>query len=463
MANAILMPRMSDSMVEGTLTKWLKQEGDVLKNGDLIAEIETDKATQEVECFEPGVLLKQTVAAGGVVPVGGPICIVGAAGEDISALLAKAATDTSIQSSKVKAESSTKAADEKRAPVAPPSEPSAPVTPVQPIIAAEFKNAARGAVIEGQATDQAVAEGELEGRLRASPLARKLAAEKGISLYQVKGTGPGGRINIQDVQDALEGKGGVRAPLAPVEGGAGAAFVAVSSQRTGTDEKIPLSNMRKTIARRLQESKQQVPHFYSTIEVDAEPLQAFREQLNAGLAKTAGALKLSVNDLVLKAVALAAKEVPEVNAAWEGDSITRFAAVHVSFAVSLPTGLITPVVRDADIKPLKQVAIEAKELGKRAKEKGLKPDEFTGGTITVSNLGMFGVDSFQAIVNPPQALIVAVASILEKPVVKGGQIVVGHTMKLTVSGDHRAVDGSDGAKFLVALKNILENPTLLVL
>jgi pyruvate dehydrogenase E2 component (dihydrolipoamide acetyltransferase) len=162
-------------------------------------------------------------------------------------------------------------------------------------------------------------------------------------------------------------------------------------------------------------------------------------------------------------VALAAKEVPEVNAAWEGDSITRFAAVHVSFAVSLPTGLITPVVRDADIKPLKQVAIEAKELGKRAKEKGLKPDEFTGGTITVSNLGMFGVDSFQAIVNPPQALIVAVASILEKPVVKGGQIVVGHTMKLTVSGDHRAVDGSDGAKFLVALKNILENPTLLVL
>jgi pyruvate dehydrogenase E2 component (dihydrolipoamide acetyltransferase) len=237
----------------------------------------------------------------------------------------------------------------------------------------------------------------------------------------------------------------------------------VSSQRTGTDEKIPLSNMRKTIARRLQESKQQVPHFYSTIEVDAEPLQAFREQLNAGLAKTAGALKLSVNDLVLKAVALAAKEVPEVNAAWEGDSITRFAAVHVSFAVSLPTGLITPVVRDADIKPLKQVAIEAKELGKRAKEKGLKPDEFTGGTITVSNLGMFGVDSFQAIVNPPQALIVAVASILEKPVVKGGQIVVGHTMKLTVSGDHRAVDGSDGAKFLVALKNILENPTLLVL
>ena len=460
MANAILMPRMSDSMVEGTLTKWLKKEGDVLKNGDLIAEIETDKATQEVECFEPGVLLKQTVAEGGVVPVGGPICIIGKSGEDISGLLATAASDTSVQASKVKAESSTKAADEKRAPVAPPSEPSAPTTPVQPVVAAEFKNAARGAVIESQAVDEAAEKGELAGRLRASPLARKIAADKGVNLYNVKGTGPGGRITAEDVQAALEGKGGASA-LAPVEGGSPS--FAPSAQRTGTDEKIPLTNMRKTIARRLQESKQQVPHFYSTIEVDAEPLQAFRQQLNTGLAATSTKLKLSVNDLVLKAVALAAKEVPEVNAAWEGDSITRFAAVHVSFAVSLPTGLITPVVRDADIKPLKQVAFEAKELGKRAKEKGLKPDEFTGGTITVSNLGMFGVDSFQAIVNPPQAVIVAVASIIEKPVVKDGQIVVGHTMKLTLSGDHRAVDGSDGARYLVALKNILENPTLLVL
>lgn len=461
MANAILMPRMSDSMVEGTLTKWLKKEGDVLKNGDLIAEIETDKATQEVECFEPGVLLKQTVAEGGVVPVGGPICIVGSAGEDISALLAQAAADTSVQASKVKAESDTKSADEKRAPVAPPSEASAAVTPVQPVVAAEFKNAARGAIIEGQATDVASSEGELAGRLRASPLARKLAAEKGVSLFQVKGTGPGGRITVQDVQNVLDGKG-ARAPLAAVEGGVSAPFAPVADRSTA-DEKIALSNMRKTIARRLQESKQQVPHFYSTVEVDAEPLQAFREQMNAGLAATAAGLKFSVNDLVLKAVALAAKEVPEVNSSWEGDSIKRYAAVHVSFAVSLPTGLITPVVRDADIKPLKQLAFEAKALGKRAKEKGLKPDEFTGGTITVSNLGMFGIDSFQAIVNPPQAVIVAVASIVEKPVVKNGAIVVGHTMKLTLSGDHRAVDGTDGAKFLVVLKSILENPTLLVL
>jgi len=462
MANAILMPRMSDSMVEGTLTKWLKKEGDVLKNGDQIAEIETDKATQDVECFEDGVLLKVTVAEGGVVPVGGTICIVGKPGEDISSLLAQASADNSVQASKVKAESDTKAADEKRAPVAPPSEPSAPVTPVQPVIAAEFKNSARGAVLEGQAMDPAASEGELEGRLRASPLARKVAAEKGISLYNVKGTGPGGRITVQDVQDALEGKG-ARAPLAPVQGGAAAAF-APSGVRTGTDERIPLSGMRKTIARRLQESKQTVPHFYSTIEVDAAPMMAFREQINAGLAASGATLKLTVNDLVLKASALAAKEVPEVNAAWDGDAILRFAAVHVSFAVSLPTGLITPVVRDADIKSLKQVAVEAKELGKRAKEKGLKPDDYTGGTITVSNLGMFGVESFHAIVNPPQAIILAVAAVQKVPVVNAeGAIVPGLRMKLTVSGDHRAVDGTDGARYLVAVKNILENPTLLVL
>ncbi|MEK7391777.1 MAG: E3 binding domain-containing protein, partial [Fibrobacterota bacterium] len=293
MANAILMPRMSDSMVEGTLTKWLKKEGDALKSGDLIAEIETDKATQEVECFEAGVLLKQTVVEGGVVPVGGPICIIGKPGEDISGMLAQAAQDISVQSSKVKAESTTKAADEKRAPVAPPSEASAPTTPVQPVIAAEFKNAARGAVIETQAMDEAADKGEIAGRLRASPLARKIAAEKGVSLYNVKGTGPGGRITVEDVQGALEGKSG-RSPLAPVEGGS-PSFAGVAL-REGVDQKIPLTNMRKTIARRLQESKQQVPHFYSTIEIDAEPLTAFRQQLNTGLAATSTRLKLSVND-----------------------------------------------------------------------------------------------------------------------------------------------------------------------
>ena len=464
MANAILMPRMSDSMVEGTLTKWLKKEGDQLRNGDLIAEIETDKATQEVECFEPGVLLKQTVAEGGVVPVGGSICIVGKVGDDISSLLAKASSDTSVQASKVKTESDARAADEKRAPQASPSEPSPPTTPAQPVVAVEFRNAARGAVIESPAVDDASSEGELQGRLRASPLARRIAAGGGVDLHRVRGTGPGGRIMVQDVQDALEGKG-PRGPLAQVEGSASAlaAWTPQGLERE-PDERIPLSNMRKTIARRLQESKQTIPHFYSTIEVDTAPMAAFREQVNAGLAATGASFKLTVNDLVLKAVALAARDVPEVNASWENDSIVRYSAVHVSFAVSLPSGLITPVVRDADLKPLKQVALEAKELGRRAKEKGLKPEEFTGGTITVSNLGMFGVDSFQAIVNPPQALIVAVAGIHRVPVVDAsGAIVPGQRMKITVSGDHRAVDGSDGARFLVALKGILENPTLLVL
>jgi pyruvate dehydrogenase E2 component (dihydrolipoamide acetyltransferase) len=460
MANAILMPRMSDSMTEGTLTKWLKKEGDRVKNGDLVAEIETDKATQEVECFEEGVILRQTVAAGGVVPVGGPICIVGKPGEDISSLLAQAATDTSVQAAIVKAETAERTHHEKRAPAPGPSEPSAPTTPAQPVVATEFRNAARGAVIEGQGTDPARGEGELGSRLRASPLARKLAAEKGISLYQVKGTGPGDRIVAQDIQDALDGKGR-RAPLAPVEGGLSQMSVSVPR---GADERIPLTGMRKTIARRLAESKATVPHFYTTIELDAGPLMAFREGLNKGLAAVGDSLKISVNDLVLKAAALGAVEVPEVNSAWGDEAITRFAAVHLAFAVSLPTGLITPTIRDADIKPLRQLAAEAKELGRRAKEKGLKPEEFTGGTLTVTNLGMFGVSHFQAIVNPPQAVILAVGAILKKPVVDAqGAIVAGNVLALTLSGDHRAVDGSDGARYLVAVKNLLENPTLLLL
>jgi pyruvate dehydrogenase E2 component (dihydrolipoamide acetyltransferase) len=461
MANAILMPRMSDSMTEGTLTKWLKNEGDAVKNGDLIAEIETDKATQEVECFEVGVILRRMVAEGGVVPVGGSICIVGKPGEDISSLLAQASSDTSVQAAMAKAENEEKNDHEKRAPGPSPSQPSAPSTPAQPVVAAEFRNAARGAVIEAQGSDPAASEGELVSRLRASPLARKIAAEKGLSLYDVKGTGPAGRITSEDVRSALEGSGR-RAPLAAVEGGLSQVSVSVAAFRE--DERIPLSGMRKTIARRLAESKATIPHFYATMEVDAKPLNAFREGLNKGLAAQGDKLKISVNDLVLKACALGAANVPEVNVSWDGDALVRHAAVHLSFAVSLPSGLITPTIRDADIKPLKQLAAEAKELGKRAKEKGLKPEEFSGGTLTVSNLGMFGISHFQAIVNPPQSVIVAVGAILKKPVVDAsGQIVAGEVMTLTLSGDHRSVDGSDGARYLVSVKNLLENPTLLLM
>jgi len=469
MATAILMPRMSDSMTEGTLTKWLLPEGSPVKNGDLLAEIETDKATQEVECFEDGVILKRVVPEGGVVPVGGSICIVGKAGEDISALLAQVASGTAEQTEKVKTESVQKEADEKRAPVAPPSQASAPTAPVQIVMVAPVIPT-NGALIEVQAADPAFAEGGLEGRLRASPLARRIAANRGISLNLAKGTGPGGRITARDVQEALEGKGR-RAPLAAVDGSAPSAPVAVGAS-TGpvtrvaapSDERIPLSNMRKTIARRLAESKATIPHFYCTVDVDATPLSEFRESLNKGLAKQGDVLKISVNDLVLKACAQAVKQVPEVNASWDNDAILRHGAVHLSFAVSLPTGLITPTVRDADRKSLRELALEAKELGKRAKEKGLKPEEFTGGTLTVTNLGMFGVSHFQAIVNPPQAAIVAVGGILKKPVVnEAGEIVAGQVMTLTLSGDHRVVDGSDGARYLVAVKALLENPGLMLL
>jgi pyruvate dehydrogenase E2 component (dihydrolipoamide acetyltransferase) len=466
MATAILMPRMSDSMTEGTLTKWLVPEGAAVKNGDLIAEIETDKATQEVECFEDGVVLKRTVPEGGVVPVGGTICVVGKSGEDIGSLLAQAATGTAEQNEKVKTESDKKSADEHRAPAAPPSEPTPVVVAPAPVIVAPVAPVT-GAIVEVQAFDAAFSEGAIDGRLRASPLARRLAASKGISLHQAKGTGPGGRVTARDIQDALEGKGR-RAALAPVEGPAPAPAAGSATgsvlPAAAANERIVLSNMRKTIAKRLAESKSTIPHFYCTVDIDATPLSAFRESLNKGLAAQGDDAKFSVNDLVLKAAALAAKKVPEVNASWDGDAILRHGAVHLSFAVSLPTGLITPVVRDADRKPLRQVAAEAKELGKRAKEKGLKPEEFTGGTLTVTNMGMFGVSHFQAIVNPPQAAILAVGAILKKPVVDAaGNVVAGQVLSLTLSGDHRVVDGADGARYLQAVKILLENPSLLLI
>lgn len=458
MATAILMPRMSDSMTEGTLIKWLKSENDPVRAGDMLCEIETDKATQEVECFEDGVLLKQTLVEGGVVPVGGTICILGKAGEDISELLAQAMKNNSQQAAVAKEEQSTKAADEARAPAPAESSVAAPTAPV-PVPKTDSEPKVIG-VADPFAGPREATPDDMGGRLKASPLARKIAAEKGVSLYHVKGTGPGGRIVRQDVLDALAGKG-YRAPLAPVTGGAPVATGIVTAP--AQDQKIPLSGMRRTIARRLSESKQTIPHVYTTVEVDAAPMAALRVQLNAALAASGEEMKISVNDLVLKATAQALVEEPEINAAWQEDHILRYGAVHLSFAVSLESGLVTPTIRHAEQKSLRQVALEAKALGKRAKARELKPEEFTGGTFTVSNMGMMGVDVFQAIVNPPQAGILAVGQVREVPVVHDGQIVPGTRMSLTLSSDHRVVDGAGGARFLAALKRRLENPTLLLL
>ena len=416
MANIIDMPKLSDTMTVGTLAKWLKKEGDVVKSGDMIAEVETDKATMELECFFDGTLLKIFAPGGSKVALGAPLCAIGKPGETVVAPEPKAAP----------AAASAKAAAPAPAPTPAPAAPKAPA----PAPAASTPAAAPA------------------GRVKISPLARKLAAEKGVDPAGVAGSGPGGRIVRADVLAAASSPRAA-APAAVNRSGP------VQEERT-----VAVSSMREAIARRLVESKTQLPHFYLEIEIDAAPLLAIREQLNRGL-ETAG-VKLSVNDFVLKAAAEALRHVPQVNASWLGDSIRYHGAAHVSFAVAIEDGLITPVVRDAHLKDVFQISTEAKALGKRAKEKKLKPDEFTGGTFCVSNLGMMGIPRFSAIINPPNAAILAVGTIVKKPVVREEAIAIGQMMTLTLSCDHRVVDGAVGASYLNALKSLLESPALLL-
>ena len=415
MANIIDMPKLSDTMTVGTLAKWLKKEGDLVKAGDMLAEVETDKATMELECFFDGTLLKIFAPGGSKVALGAPLCAIGKPGETVVA------------------------PEPKTAPAA-PAKASPPAPAPAPAPAAQ-KAPAPAPAAPAPATAPA-------GRVKISPLARKLAAEKGIDPAGVTGSGPGGRVVRVDV---------IAAASAPRS----AAPAAVSRSGPVQEERtVAVSGMREAIARRLVESKTQLPHFYLEIEIDAAPLLSIREQLNRGL-ETAG-VKLSVNDFVLKAAAEALRLVPQVNASWLGDSIRYHGAAHVSFAVAIEDGLITPVVRDTHLKDVFQISTEAKALGKRAKEKKLKPDEFTGGTFCVSNLGMMGIPRFSAIINPPNAAILAVGAIVKKPVVRDDLITVGQTMTLTLSCDHRVVDGAVGASYLNALKSLLESPALLL-
>ena len=402
MAQLIDMPKLSDTMTVGTLVKWLKKEGDVIKAGDMLAEVETDKATMELESFFAGTLLKIFSAAGAQVAIGDPLCAIGKPGEVVAAPAPKAAAPAPAAS--------------------PGTEPA-------------------------------------RGRIRISPLAKKLAEEKKIDVTRVPGSGPGGRIVRADILAAEKNPPAPKAATPPAAG----AFTGGAPAKTGpiqAERAVPVSTMRGVIAKRLLESKTQIPHFYLDIEVDAAPLLAIREQLNTGLEKEG--VKLSVNDFILKASAEALRRVPAVNGSWEGTQIRYFGAAHVSFAVAIEDGLITPVVRDAHLKSVFAISAEAKSLGKRAKEKKLTPAEVTGGTFCVSNLGMMGIPKFNAIINPPNAAILAVGAAVTNPVVKHGQIVVGQTMTLTLSCDHRVVDGLVGAQFLGALKALLESPALLL-
>ena len=431
MANITLMPKLSDTMTVGTLVKWLKKEGDVIKTGDMLAEVETDKATMELESYFDGTLLKIFSPAGSQLPIGAALCAIGKPGEKVEAPAPKAA-------------------------------PAAAPTPAAPVVAAPAPAPVAVAAPAPKPAAPAAAPAAPAGRVKISPLARKLAEEKRIDFTRVKGTGPGGRIVRADILAAEKNPPTAAAKPARAEAAPTWGYRSVLDKSPVQAESFaPASNMRATIARRLLEAKTTIPHFYLDIEVDAAPLLALREQLNAGLAKDG--VKLSVNDFVLKAAAAALRAIPGVNTSWTGTGIQSHSAIHVSFAVAIEDGLITPVIRDTDGKTLFQISAEAKSLGGRAKDKKLQPAEFTGGTFCVSNLGMAGVDRFCAIINPPNAAILAVGATVKKPVVKDDEIVIGQRMTLTLSCDHRVVDGLLGAKFLNAVKAHLESPSLLLL
>jgi len=452
MAQIINMPKLSDTMTVGTLVKWLKPEGASVKSGDILAEVETDKATMELESFFDGTLLKQFVALGSQVPIGGPLCAIGEPGEKVDAPAAPPAP------AKPAAVPAPAPAPVSTPPPAPKVTQQIPPTPTPQAPAAQSPAVQPG--IHDASSAPAVSPGS-GSRPRISPLARKLAAEKGVDYSSLQGSGPGGRIIQADILLA--------AKQATASAGTASALTnAPSFLEKGpiqTEELVPVSNMRATIARRLVESKTQIPHFYLEVEIDAEPLLAVRAQLNAGLGKEG--VKLSVNDFILKGAAAALRVVPAVNCSWEVDAsgqpvIHRHAAAHVSFAVAIEDGLITPVIRNTPQKTVFQISTEARELSALAKGRKLKPEQYSGGTFCISNLGMMGVERFTAIINPPNAAILAVGTTVKKPVVQNDQIVVGQRLSLFLSCDHRVVDGATGARYLAALKELLEKPALLL-
>jgi pyruvate dehydrogenase E2 component (dihydrolipoyllysine-residue acetyltransferase) len=443
MAQILNMPRLSDTMSEGRLIKWHKKEGDKVAPGDILAEVETDKANMDFESFDEGVLLKILIGDGQTAPVGGPVAIIGKAGEDVSDLLAKVKSGEPAPAPKAAAPApATPKPAEKQAPAAPVE--TKPVAKPQPAPAPQTRTP----------TPTAPSGNGQQGRIVASPLARRIADERGIDLKQIRGSGPGGRIIKEDVERFEPGA--AAAPAVARE--PTPSFVPPPPTVVPSGEPQPLSMMRKTIARRMTEAKQQTPHFYLTAEADMDAAVAFRGQVNEALG-----VKISFNDLVVKACALALRRIPQVNASWADGGIIVHDRVHVGVAVAIEEGLITPVVQDADMKSLGAIAREVQELAALARDRKLRPEHYTGGTFTVSNLGMFGVEEFAAIINPPEAAILAVGAVRKIPVVKGDQLAIGNRMKVTLSGDHRVIDGATGAKFLQEVLRILEHPMTLAM
>ncbi len=431
----ILMPALSPTMEKGNLATWLKKEGDTIKSGDIIAEIETDKATMEVEAVDEGTLAKILVPEGAQdVPVNEIIAVIAGEGEDASSVKAPAekaaSTPTSVSAP---------------APVSAPAAPASAPASAAPIVAAPQTGA----------------------RVFASPLAKRIAREAGIDIAAIAGSGPHGRVVERDVRAALEGGTAKAAPRPAAAAAAGPAPVQGMGDETikkmfapGSYEEIPHDSMRKTIARRLTEAKSTIPHFYLTVDCELDALMALREQINAAAPVADGkpAYKVSVNDFVIKALALALKRVPDANVTWTDGAMLKHTACDVGVAVSIPGGLITPVVRDADKKTLSVISNEMKDYAARAKARKLKPEEYQGGTTAVSNLGMFGIRDFAAVINPPHATILAVGAGEQRVVVKNSAPAVATVMSVTLSTDHRAVDGALGAEFLSAFKTLIEKP-----
>ncbi len=452
MTETVTMPKLGFDMAEGALVRWVIQEGEEVKKGAVLAEIETDKATVEVESAYEGVLLKQLVPVGEVVPVNTPIAVIGAPGEEYHG-----EADAPKQG---EPQAKSASADQK-APAPADSQP--------------HPEAARPAAAQAEAeTPAATLPG---GRIKASPLARRMAQEMKINLSTLRGSGPEGRIVKQDIEQYLAAPPAAPAPAgaAPASSAAGTASSAPAapakagpplsplagfSGETPADERIPLNRLRAAIGRRMSESKQQVPHFYVTHEYDMQPVMSVRKEINALLPDEQ---KISVNDFIIKATALALRQFPNLNASIEGSEIVRHGAVNVGVAVAVEGGLLTVVCRDADRKPLRLIAQEVRTMAAKARDGKVRPDDIEGSTFSISNLGMFDVDDFIAIINPPEAAILAVGSARETPVVKDGQVAIGWRMKITISVDHRVSDGAEAARFMQTLAAYLEQPlTLLV-
>jgi len=423
MDEVVLMPRLSDTMTEGVIASWQKNVGDIVKKGEVLADIETDKATMELESYKDGVLLYQGAKAGEKILVNDLLCIIGKEGLDIASIVAAVKANAGAASATPETAPAAASTDNTAMPVSAPASPASAPTVEQTVVNS--------------------------GRIFASPLAKRIAAEKGIDLKYVKGSGDNGRITKIDIDQYTPAVAPAATPAA--KSAAPVVSNAVAGQVSFTD--VPVSQMRKVIAKRLSESLFTAPHFYLTMQIDMDAAIAARTKINE-----VASVKVSFNDLVVKATAMALKKHPKINSSWMGDFIRYNDHINIGVAVAVDEGLLVPVVRFADSKSLSQIGAEVKDFAQRAKDKKLQPSDWEGSTFTISNLGMFGIDQFTAIINPPDACILAVGGISQEPVVKNGQVVPGNIMKLTLSCDHRVVDGATGAAFLQTLKQLLEEP-----